>query len=937
MLRILESQAPTKQTATDTINTLSGRLQSATLLEDRRAAILGLRSFAKQYPASVASGALRPLISSLTKDGDDADTIKVILETLLMLFNPDDNSPEASEEIGLWLADEFTQRQDNITVVLDLLETRDFYSRLYALQLISYISSSRPERTQECIFSAPLGVSRLVATLDDSREAVRNETLVLLVSLTPSSTELQKVVAFENAFDRVFHLIEIEGSLTHGGSVVQDCLSLLANLLSLNISNQSFFRESGCIAKLARLLADASNEEESEEGVAEWTRTQRDMNLWGTLSILQLFLVRGSVGTPVSQSAFWNSGLVQQVLRLAFNQRLGSNIRSKALNTCADLIRENHPLQEQFGDLTVAKNIEKKDSNLTNGHAKPDGVQRINVIEGLLGVSLESAPSNQLDFRLAACECVKAFFTGHSGIRSHVLRRAIDGFQNGSDTIPNILLVLLEQDDDKTSTNPYQRWIAAVLLFHLLYENPEAKAMALGITEGDSENGEEVVTCIQLLASTLMTAVQRNEDSRISTAYLMLLSGWLFEDPDAVNDLLGEASSVQGLINAARSNLMATSLTSGLSVFLLGIIYEFSSKDSPVPRKTLHNLLIDRLGREQYLDKLKKLRREPAVRDFEVLSPASQADTDGSLPEVYFDGTFIEFFKDNFSRILRAIDRDPGIEISVIANGVEKGVSRDLVDTLKAEVEDKSKSLRELESEMLQVRGKLEQEELDHRKTRESSTVELGRIKHINENLQRNHEEELQKLEDRSNSVRNDMLRQHQEQLQSIDRELRQFKAESERKASKTRERNEAEIADLKNSNASLTSQLEKANKDHLLDLQTAYEEYAARESTLSARTTRAEESSEEVKETLQTMQKRVADLESALENSKSALDDKETARKDAQAELDDLLIVFGDLEIKRSQDKKRLRELGEPVSEGDDSGQEVEGDEDADEDEDVD
>ena len=63
MLRILESQAPVKQTATDTINVLSSRLQNATLLEDRRAAILGLRSFAKLYPASVASGALRELIA----------------------------------------------------------------------------------------------------------------------------------------------------------------------------------------------------------------------------------------------------------------------------------------------------------------------------------------------------------------------------------------------------------------------------------------------------------------------------------------------------------------------------------------------------------------------------------------------------------------------------------------------------------------------------------------------------------------------------------------------------------------------------------------------------------------------------------------------------------------------------------------------------------
>ena len=92
MFRILEAQAPVKQNATATISTLCGRLQSATLLEDRRAAILGLRSFAKIYPASVASGALRSLISCLNKDVEDVDTTKVTLETLLMLFSPDESS-----------------------------------------------------------------------------------------------------------------------------------------------------------------------------------------------------------------------------------------------------------------------------------------------------------------------------------------------------------------------------------------------------------------------------------------------------------------------------------------------------------------------------------------------------------------------------------------------------------------------------------------------------------------------------------------------------------------------------------------------------------------------------------------------------------------------------------------------------------------------------
>lgn len=121
-------KTPPLQTATATIETLSGRLQSATLLEDRRAAILGLRSFAKQYPASVASGSLRELISTLKRDGlgdatssgsqdgetrrsqegGDVDTIRLVLETLLMLFNPDPGSPEAGDEIALFLADEFS-------------------------------------------------------------------------------------------------------------------------------------------------------------------------------------------------------------------------------------------------------------------------------------------------------------------------------------------------------------------------------------------------------------------------------------------------------------------------------------------------------------------------------------------------------------------------------------------------------------------------------------------------------------------------------------------------------------------------------------------------------------------------------------------------------------------------------------------------------------
>ena len=320
---------PAKQSVGDTISVLGGRLSSATLLEDRRAAVLGLRSFAKDYPATVASGALRGLIGSLAKDGEDVDTVKVVLETLLMLFSPNEDSPEASDEIALWLADEFTQHQSHITLLLDFLETSDFYSRLYSLQLLSAISSARTERTEECVFTAPLGISRLVATLDDQREAVRNESISLLIYLTATSVEIQKLVAFENAFERLFHIIELEGSLLEGGRAVEDSLIFLANLVRHNTSNQSLFRESGCISRLTDLVSNFLKAQGGLSKIAAWAQIQRNRNLYAFLAFVRLFLSHGSIGTRQNQTAFWKNGLAYKILQLAFTREVQVQVKAE--------------------------------------------------------------------------------------------------------------------------------------------------------------------------------------------------------------------------------------------------------------------------------------------------------------------------------------------------------------------------------------------------------------------------------------------------------------------------------------------------------------------------------------------------------------------------------------------------------------------------------
>lgn len=988
MLRMLESQAPARQTATDTIQTLSGRLQSATLLEDRRAAIQGLRSFAKQFPASVASSGLRDLVACLRRDADDLDTIKIVLETLIGLFEPDANADEASEEITVWLADEFALKQDNVTALLDLLENHELYPRMYSLQILSHVAAARPERTQEAVFAAPLGVSRVVAILDDKREMVRNEALMLLVTLTPTSAELQKVVAFEDAFGRVFAIVEAEGGLTHGATTVQDCLSLLGNLLKLNTSNQSYFREVGGVVRLSKLLTDVLADENSAEGVTEWLKPQRDINVWGLLTVIQLFLPKGAPGTSANQQVFWQSGTLSRILQLSFSAAFSISIRAKALETCGDIIRSNAGLQERFGDLPV-QILSKTQPPTTNGHAtpvpgtKPGSRQPekpkprfddVNVIEALLELALEAAPISSFDVRLAACNCFKAFIEGHDGIRMHVLRRAIEGHKSGDDAIPNILTVLLEPSSTRSTADPYQQWMAAVMLMHLVFENPDTKSVALKVAEGDAESGEEVVTFVQSVASNIIAGVQHVEDERSLLGCLMLLCVWLFEDPDAVNDLLGEGTNVQGLIAAAKISTNSMPLVSSLCCLLIGTLYEFSTKDSPVPRSALHNLLNTNLGRETYVDRLTKLREDQYVRDFEVLPQTSN----GGLPDVFFDKVFIDFLKDNFSRLLRAIDRDPGFEVSILSNGVQKGVSRDLVDSLRAELEEQKRQMERANNDLLDLRRKLEDEELEHRRTRESTTVELNRIKQINQSLQTGHEDEVNKMRQSNARELNALKKSHDEDLNrrriehsaALDAAQRQRdqerdkaaqearKAEQAAKAAlekltkehessmaevvtarnelsaahskeieelngrlrQAREGNEAEIADLKKQAEDLRKQLAKAEKNHLQDLQTANEEYTAKVTALEARVKRAEQREKEASAETKNLMKK--------------LDETADSRKAVQTELDDLLVVFGDLEAKRSSDKARLKELGEVVSE--DEG-EIDDDEVSDEEEDDD
>lgn len=242
-----------------------------------------------------------------------------------------------------------------MTILLDMLEENDFYVRFHVVTLLSMLVLNNTPHLQECILTSPMGMSRLMALLDDRREIIRNgrrslvhlegasswlcfldahpppllccissariEGLLLLISLTESNADLQKIVAFENAFERLLAIIDEEGAIS-GGIIVQDCLQLVQNLLRHNVSNQvryhklfnsylvtvfflippvsansvcisfnlqNYFRETSCIQRIPALF---ENEATDDRGIQDATLTDSWSDQKGNNMIMVLELIR---------------------------------------------------------------------------------------------------------------------------------------------------------------------------------------------------------------------------------------------------------------------------------------------------------------------------------------------------------------------------------------------------------------------------------------------------------------------------------------------------------------------------------------------------------------------------------------------------------------------------------------------------------------------
>lgn len=719
----------------DNITTLVDRLAHSTLVSDRRGAILAMKSFSRQYREIVIAKGVKQLFATLKQDSYDADIVKAILETLLILFIRGESDSDLTrdwinsqsrvkngkypspsilvqnikpDQFSLWIADELTQSTENLELLIETLEFDDVHIRIYALQLLQALVSTRRKRTQELVLQSPTAISKLCTTLDDLFEPIRNEAILLLMGLVKDNFNIQKLVVFENTFDKLYRIIEEEGGI-NGTIVVQDCLSLIANLLNYNSSNQKFFIETNCLKQLVFLINQCL-----DFGNGFTWITQRSDNLITTLDTCRLFVVKDTQDIRGSQDAMVESGAMLSCLKLVFSLNVPNEIRVVALMTVSDIIRGNNEAQFRFSQVDVPY----IDPSLPNSAQKIDDIVPINV--ALLNWCLHLNSVHCFDIRAAAAYTLHSFFKDNNEAKVAFLDDQIYAFNflNGigeensntetvdekskkDDAIINKISSVIDSlDESRTSDsesidsgaetestsidlhgleakvnifqtlvevenykiNPYKIWFASVILLYIMedYLEMKEKILAINLGQVEDEDEEDTIYFLPAIAQALCTSLKQS-DVRVPIAYLMLLTYICWESYEAVDEFLKDPSVIDQLLAYIVDPVNDSALPQGLISFYLSEVYEFTRATSPLSRVQLQSLLSKRVGIHSLSLKIQQILKNSCISNFDELDWLKPSRDESGLPEVYFEEIFVSLMKENSLRITRAIGVNPNI------------------------------------------------------------------------------------------------------------------------------------------------------------------------------------------------------------------------------------------------------------------------------------
>ncbi|XP_037247859.1 general vesicular transport factor p115 isoform X5 [Falco rusticolus] len=827
------------------------------------------------------------------------------------------------------------------------LEEFDFHVRWPGVKLLTSLLKQQGPQVQQIILVSPMGVSRLMDLLADSREVIRNDGVLLLQQLTKSNAAIQKIVAFENAFERLLDIITEEGN-SDGGIVVEDCLLLLQSLLKNNNSNQNFFKEGSYIQRMKPWF-------EVGDDNCGWS-AQKVTNLHLMLQLVRVLVspTNPPGATSSCQKAMFHCGLLEQLCTILMATGVPADILTETINTVSEVIRGCQMNQDYFASVNA-----------------PSNPPRPAIVVLLMSMVNERQP---FVLRCAVLYCFQCFLyknqKGQGEIVSTLLPSTIDA--TGNSVSAGQLLC-----GGLFSTDSLSNWCAAVALAHALQENATLKEQLLRVQLATSI-GNPPVSLLQQCTNILSQGDKidrRGSKVQTRVGLLMLLCTWLSNCSIAVTHFLHNPANIPFLTGQIAENLgEEEQLVQGLCALLLGIsIYYNDNSLENYRKEKLKQLIEKRIGRENFIEKL------GFISKHELYSRAAQKPQPSfSSPDhMMFDHEFTKLVKELEGVISKAIYKSS--EEDKKEEEVKKTLEQhdNIVTHYKKVIREQDQELEELKQRVNTLTSQNEQLQAtvtqqvsqiqQHKDQYNLLKVQLGKDnQHHNshsDTFQMNgiQTEEVSKLKEELEEWKNKhellqgQLREKDsviEKLKSSQLEMGTMEQSSQTSKSGGLEHNNelqkelemlrsqiklqsAEISKLQIENQKL--QVMNATADPVLGGSGAT---AANNSELEGR---LEQEIKELKSEVKALSEEKESLKQHLDSSSSTVailqDEKSKLQQEvaeSKKEQDDLLVLLADQDQKLSALKVKLKDLGVPIEDEDDieSGDQGDEDEDGDEEE---
>ncbi len=455
---------------------------------------------------------------------------------------------------------------------------------------------NKPREMQELILGSHMGVSRLMDVLVDPREVLQNDALLLLIQLTKGNANLQKIVAFENAFDKLVDIIHNE-EYSDGGIVVEDCLRLMLNLLRNNPSNQTFFREGSYIQRVAPFFQLTLDDEELEVG---WS-AQKVSNMLHMLLVIRT-LVSPSNPTNVTsscQTTVLQCGLLEKLCSILMAAGIPADILTETINTISEAIRGCQPNQDFFASVSA-----------------PSVPPKPALILLLMSMVNEKQP---FSLRCAVLYCFQCYLHKNPGGQQEVMLTLLPSTGEKAEAAAAAAAAAGKQPEVTAgqllcgglfSPDKLSNWFASTALAHGLMDQENIKLELLRVqlsTAGGNQPVSLLVQCCNIVQ--LTSSIQ----SRIGL--LMLISIWVNNCPTAVSHLLGVETMIPFLTGQIGSNEHdeLERLGQGVCAFLLGLcVVRNDDSVSGNTQEQLYQLIEKRIGYEVFMDKLGEVAKHEA-------------------------------------------------------------------------------------------------------------------------------------------------------------------------------------------------------------------------------------------------------------------------------------------------------------------------------------